>query len=73
MKRNPAKTGVQEKACQALDEAVAGVVEIHRREGRKLAVWRDGKVAWISPEEARELREEPAPYRVPPRQPDPAP
>jgi len=56
-----------------LDEAVAGVVESHRREGRKLAVWRDGKVAWISPDEAREVREEPAPYRVPPRQPDPAP
>ena len=66
MKRNPPRAGIQEKACQALDEAVAGVVESHRRDGRKLAVWRDGKVAWISPEEAREVREEPAPYRVAP-------
>jgi hypothetical protein len=45
-----------EKAMAALDEAVAGVVETYRRDGRRLAVWRDGKVVRISAEEAARSR-----------------
>jgi len=33
----------------ALVDAVAKVVEDHRRRARPLAVWRDGKAVWISP------------------------
>jgi hypothetical protein len=36
------------KATAALKEAVREVVEDHKRTGRPLAVWRKGKVAWIS-------------------------
>lgn len=31
--------------------AVAQEIETHRRMGRSIVVWRDGKVAWIPPEE----------------------
>lgn len=34
-------------ALKALQEAVAQVVEEHRRDGRPLAIWRDGKVALV--------------------------
>lgn len=40
------------KAAAALKEAVKEVVENHRRTGRPLAVWRKGKVVWLSAEEA---------------------
>jgi hypothetical protein len=52
-----------EKAMEALREAVAKVVEDHRRRGKPLAVWRDGKAVWISATEASALRESPAPYK----------
>lgn len=32
-------------------EAVALAIEEHRRLGNPIAVWRDGKVVWIPPEE----------------------
>jgi hypothetical protein len=41
-----------ERATRALEEAVAGVIAEHKRLGLPLAVWRDGKVVHISPEEA---------------------
>jgi hypothetical protein len=34
-----------------VNEAVALAVEEHRRLGNPIAVWRDGKVVWIPPEE----------------------
>jgi len=38
---------------KAVDEAVrAGVrdaLDRHRREGRQIVVWRDGKIVWIDP------------------------
>jgi hypothetical protein len=37
------------KAERALREAVAGVIEDHRRAGTPLIVWRDGKVAKVHP------------------------
>ena len=48
---------------QALTDAVAKVVEDHRRRDRPLAVWRDGKAVWIPATEAGALRESLAPYR----------
>ncbi len=36
----------------AMNAAVREVVLRHRQLGLPLAVWRDGKVVWISPEEA---------------------
>jgi hypothetical protein len=43
------KRTLQSKALKALKEAVREVVEEHRRTGRRLAVWRNGKVIKISP------------------------
>jgi len=42
------KKTLQLKAMKALREAVREVVEEHRRSGRRLAVWRNGKVVKIS-------------------------
>ena len=47
---------------QALSDAVAKVVEDHKRRGRPLAVWRDGKAVWIPAAQVAALRETPAPY-----------
>ena len=46
-----------EKAVAAMREAVAAVVEDHRRRGRPLAVWRDGKVVMEMPGGADGVRE----------------
>ena len=52
-----------QKAMQALTEAVAKVVEEHRRRGIPLAVWRNGRAVSIPATEAGVLRETPTPYR----------
>ena len=55
MKPSPeelARMSWHERATRALVEAVAGVIAEHKRLGRPLAIWRDGKVVHISPEEA---------------------
>ncbi len=52
------------KATQALTEAVAKVVDDHRRRGIPLAVWRNGKAVSIPATEAGALRETPIPYRT---------
>jgi PHD/YefM family antitoxin component YafN of YafNO toxin-antitoxin module len=49
---------------QALRAAVAKLIEDHRRDGRPLAIWRDGKAVWVSVEEAAAMREAPTPYRT---------
>jgi hypothetical protein len=46
------KKKLQEKALRALKEAVREVVEQHRRTGRPLAVWRNGKVLKLSANQA---------------------
>ncbi len=38
---------LQAKAFRALKEAVREVIEEHKRDGRLLAVWRNGKVIKI--------------------------
>ncbi len=45
-----------DKALAALDEAVAGVVERHRKDGSKMVVWRNGKVMHITGDQALRLR-----------------
>jgi len=45
------KKKLQAMAFKALKEAVHEVVEEHRRSGRPLWVWRDGKVMKISASE----------------------
>lgn len=53
-----------EKALKALENAVAKVVEDHRRSGEPMAVWRDGKVVLEIPESVDTLREGEGDYSV---------
>ena len=46
-----------EKVMRAIENAVAKVVEEHRRSGEPMAVWRDGKVILEIPEPVDTLRE----------------
>lgn len=43
------RMSLQDKAEVALKKAVRQVVEEHKKSGRPLAVWKNGKVALISP------------------------
>jgi len=43
------RLSLQDKAFLALQKAVEGVIERHRKTGRPLIVWKNGKVARISP------------------------
>lgn len=40
---------LQDKAEAALKKAVRQVVQEHKKSGRPLAVWKNGKTVWISP------------------------
>ena len=58
MKKKARKSGkdvrdlpLKVKAEMALKEAVAEAIAEHKRQGNPLAVWRNGKAVWISPEE----------------------
>ena len=41
----------------ALRSAVRGALRDHKRAGNPIAVWRDGKVVWLSPEAIPEGKE----------------
>ncbi len=43
------RLSLQDKAETALKKAVQQVVQRHKKSGRSLAVWEDGKIAYISP------------------------
>jgi hypothetical protein len=58
------KPSLTQHAMQALTEAVAKVVEDHRRRAKPLAVWRDGKAVWIHATETGTLHETTTPYRT---------
>lgn len=58
------KTSLTQKAMQALVDAVAKVVEDHRRRAKPLAVWRDGKAVWVPAPETATLHEKQASYRT---------
>lgn len=49
MKKVKKRMSLQDKAEAALRQAVRGVIKEHKKTGRPLAVWKDGKVAYISP------------------------
>ena len=40
-----------EKIEAALRSAVRGALRLHKQAGNPIAVWRDGQVVWLSPEE----------------------
>jgi len=43
------RLSLQDKAELALKQAVRKVVERHKKTGRPLAIWKNGKVVLISP------------------------
>ena len=43
------RMSLQDKAEAALRKAVRGVVERHKKTGRPLAIWENGKIVHISP------------------------
>lgn len=47
------RMSLQDKAEAALKKAVRQVVERHKKTGRPLAVWMNGKTVRISPNRAR--------------------
>jgi hypothetical protein len=40
-----------ERILECMREAVRDALRIHKKLGNPIAVWRDGKVVWIPPEE----------------------
>ncbi len=50
-------SSLTQQARHALTDAVAKVVEDHRRRAKPLAVWRDGKAVWLPAAEAGALHE----------------
>jgi hypothetical protein len=54
-------------ATAAMRDAIAEVIEDHRRRRMPLSVWEDGKVVFIQPEDALAVRETSKRYRVRPR------
>ena len=57
MKNNP-KDDFASKAVRALQDAVADVIEEHRRNNRQIVVARDGKPVRIDPYTVRTVREQ---------------
>ncbi|MFZ5801455.1 MAG: hypothetical protein ACOY3D_08820 [Candidatus Omnitrophota bacterium] len=47
------RMSLQDKAEAALKEAVRDVVKHHKKTGRPLAVWENGKTVYISPDSVR--------------------
>ena len=61
---NHPKNSMTRKALTALQEAVAQVVAEHRRDGRPLAIWQDGKAVLVAPGQPVGVRETPVRYRT---------
>jgi hypothetical protein len=60
-------TSLTDKAVRAMHDAVAKVVDNHRRHGRPLAVWREGKAVWLPVPADPVVQEPPATYKSIPR------
>jgi len=60
--KKSSKPSLTQQAMQALADAVAKVVEDHRRRAKPLAVWRNGKAVWIPAAGTGALHETPTPY-----------
>lgn len=58
-----AEVSLGERAEAALKKAVAKAIADHKQTGDPIAVWRDGKVMWISAEDIV-LRETEAEYKL---------
>jgi len=58
------KGSLTRKATAAMQDAIAKVVAEHRRDGRPLAVWQDGKAMLIPADEPAVVREKPAASRT---------
>jgi hypothetical protein len=43
--------GDSERIERAVQRAVQEALRMHKRAGNPVAVWRDGKVVWLAPEE----------------------
>jgi hypothetical protein len=39
---------------EAMNAAVRDAVQLHKEKGLPMVVWRDGKILWITPEEAEQ-------------------
>jgi hypothetical protein len=63
-KAKVSKNALTRKALAALQSAVAKVVAKARRDGRPIAVWRNGKAVLVSAGRAPVVRETPAAYRM---------
>ncbi len=50
------KKTLQIKAFKAFKEAIREVVEEHKRTGRPLVVWQNGKVVKISPNQIKQKK-----------------
>jgi hypothetical protein len=53
-------------ALTALRRAVARVMEDHRRRGKPVAIWKDGRVVWKIPDAPGEIQESPGSYESKP-------
>ncbi len=58
-------------ALTALRQAVARVLEDHRRRGKPVAIWKDGRVVWKIPDPPGEIQESPGFYETTPARHDP--
>jgi hypothetical protein len=58
------KNPMTRKALTAMRDAVAKVVEDHRQRHMPLAIWQDGKVVRIQPDQVSIVREAKGDYRV---------
>lgn len=53
-------------ALTALRQAVARVMEDHRRRGKPVAIWKDGRVVWKNPDPPGKIQESPGSYETTP-------
>ena|SRR2546421_2405524 len=58
------ESSLTQEAMQALSDAVAKVVEDHRKRGRPLAVWREGKAVWVPSDRTELFRETQSSYEA---------
>jgi len=63
-KTSTTKGSLTDKATAAMQDAIDKVVADHRLRRMPLAVWQDGKVVRIQPEQVAVVREKPAVYRT---------
>jgi hypothetical protein len=47
------RMSLQDKAEAAIKDAVRKVIEQHKKTGRPLSIWRDGRVVHVSPDSVK--------------------